>query len=152
MQVVTVSLNIEAPREKVFEMATDIENFDRNIKGIKKVEELTEGPAALGKKWRETRVMFGKEASEVMWFSKFEAPASFEVKADSNGTRYLSTFAFEEISHKETKVTVSFGGEPVTFFAKVMGFVLGPFMRGMVTKHLLDDLKDLKVNLECGCY
>lgn len=148
MKSVTVSVEIKASREAVFAMAVDIPNFAKNISGITKVEELTEGPSAVGKKWRETRVMFGKEASEEMWFSRFEPPKGCEVRAESNGAKYLTTMTMEALGASETKVTVTFSGEAQTFMAKVMGFVMGPLMVGTIKKCLVEDLEDLKKNLE----
>jgi len=68
---------IEAPREVVFDAALDLHSAAENIGAITKMEVLTDGPIGLGTRFRETRVMFRKEATELMEITVFERPARF---------------------------------------------------------------------------
>lgn len=67
---VTVTEKIQAPRERVWQIITDIAHAAKTISGLKELTVL-ERPAAglIGLKWTETRVMFGKEAAETMWIT-----------------------------------------------------------------------------------
>lgn len=149
MKPVIVSETIQATQESVFTMASDIPNFSNNISGIIKVEQLTDGPVKVGTRWRETRIMFGKEATEEMEFVKIDPPNSYEVRAESHGSRYTTIFQFEKVG-AGTKMTVSFSAEAQSLLAKIMSVIMGPFMKGSLAKLLLQDLKDIKVNLEKG--
>ena len=71
----TIDKYIEAPREVVFDAALDLHSVAENIRGIEKLEVLTEGPIGLGTRFRETRIMFKKEATEVMEITVFERPS-----------------------------------------------------------------------------
>ena len=148
MKPVKVSLDIKSPREKVFRAASNVDGFEKNIKGITRIEKLSEGPSGLGTRWKETRMMFGKESIEEMWFSKFEPPFSYEVSSDSHGVKYLTVFHFEDLGSSLTRVSVVFSGEAKSFFARIMGFLMAPLMRGTIKKLLKKDLKDLAHSLE----
>ena len=74
MKPIVVSVDIDVPIDRVFSIATDLQNAPERIGGITKLEVLTDGPFGLGTRWRETRVMFGREATEVMWVTAFDPP------------------------------------------------------------------------------
>src|SRR5262245_47411041 len=142
MATVTVTKRIEAPVETVFALASDLEGAPGRIKGIKKIEMLTPGKVGVGTRFKETRVMFGKEATETMEFSAFEPDRRYELVADSCGCLYRSEFRFEP-DGTGTLVTATFAAEARTFFAKLFK-PLAWLMRGMMTKCLNQDLDDLK--------
>ena len=54
----TLKKHIEAPPERVFEVVTDLRGAPERIRGITKMEVLTEGPIGGGTRYRETRIMF----------------------------------------------------------------------------------------------
>ena len=64
MAKIAVSHRYDAPISRVFEVYCDIEHCDQNISAITKVEPLTDGPFGVGYRWRETRLMFKKEATD----------------------------------------------------------------------------------------
>lgn len=145
---VTAKIDIEAPVERVFALFTDFPQMEERIKGITKMEFLEkEGRAEVGMKWRETRVMFGKEATEVMWITSLTPNRSYTVEAESRGVHYTSTYTFTP-TDGGTEVTLTFGGEPQTFMAKLMGAIMGPLMSGTIKKMLLADMTDLKLVAE----
>ncbi len=63
---------VAAPPEKVFAMMSDFANAPQRISGISKVEMLTDGAVGVGTKFKETRVMLGKEATETMEVTTFD--------------------------------------------------------------------------------
>jgi carbon monoxide dehydrogenase subunit G len=123
MSTLQVSTQVSAPIEDVFKVFTSIDKAAERIPGIQSVEMLTEGPFGEGTRWRETRLMFKKEATEEMWVTGFDAPNSYTVEAESHGTKYSTLFSFTPES-SGTKVTWSFTGTPLTFGAKIMAPVL----------------------------
>lgn len=62
---VEASCQIKAPREQVFAAFTDLPNLADKVTAITEIEMLTSGPVGVGTKFKETRIMFGKESSEV---------------------------------------------------------------------------------------
>ena len=71
-----VSTVISASPERVFALFTDLAHAPDNIRAIKKLELLTPGPMCMGTRFRETRVMFGKEATEEMEVIERTRPAA----------------------------------------------------------------------------
>ena len=77
--MVVVKIKIKAPVSHVFDVFTDFKNMEKRVNGIKKIEFLNgDGEAVLEMKWRETRIMFGKEATEEMWISEIKANETAE--------------------------------------------------------------------------
>lgn len=137
------SITIEATRTRVFEVFRDLDNAAANISGITKIE-ILEGPGQLstGTKWRETRKMFGQEATEVMWVTGFDQDASYVVEAESRGTHYRSEYLFTS-EGSGTRVDMTFEGRPISFGARVFD-VIGVLFLGATKKALHKDLVELK--------
>ena len=145
---ITSEIQIQASREKVFTGFTDFPSMEERIAGITKMEFLEkEGRAEVGMKWRETRVMFGKEATEVMWITALTANESYVVEAESHGMHYRSTYTFTE-AEGGTNVSLEFSGEPQTFMARVMATLMFPFFKSATKQAFTKDLEDLKKILE----
>jgi carbon monoxide dehydrogenase subunit G len=145
---VDVSKQIDAPVERVFEVFTDLHHAAERIAGIVSVEVLTDGPFTVGTRWKETRKMMGKLATETMWITAVEPSRSYTAEAESCGTHYTSTYTFES-ENGTTRVTMSFRGRPMTLLAKLMS-PLGYFMTGMIRKMLVEDMDDLAAVCEAG--
>src|SRR5712691_8309653 len=94
MAVLTVSQQINAGPEVVFAACSDFARLPERVPAIKKVEMLTPGPVGVGTKFRETRIMFGREATEGMEFVAFDPPRQFELRAISCGAEYRTIHRF----------------------------------------------------------
>jgi len=105
---------------------------------------LSEGPFRIGTRWRETRVIMKKEATEEMWVTAVHPPRSYQVEAESHGTHYHTLFEFEP-EGDGTQVTWNFKGTPLTFGAKFLSVIFAPLFKGMMSKILLADLEALRV-------
>ncbi|MEM9373721.1 MAG: SRPBCC family protein [Planctomycetota bacterium] len=151
MTTIQATETIDAPIERVFDIASDIPGCAERIAGINRVEVLEEAPAAsgnngpvgMGFKWREWRTMFGKEATEDMWITGWSPPHSYQVEARSHGCHYLSDITFADVGDGRTTMTWSFNATPETLLAKVMMKVFA-FMNKKLTQCLVDDLADLR--------
>lgn len=146
-----VSIDIAAAPDAVWQVITDIENAAQTIRGIDHVEVLTPaaGPSIVGLKWRETRTMFGKEATEVMWITAAEDARFYETRAESHGAIYVSRLSIEPTDDGCT-LTMSFDGQAVTFGAKVMWALTGWMAKGAMRKALSADLEDIKAAVEAA--
>ena len=140
MPKLQLTKTVNSPVEKTFQLFADFPNAAR-INGIEKVEMLTDGPIGVGTRFKETRIMFGKEATEEMEVTQFEPNKLYTVAADSCGARFESTFAFQP-DGDQTEVKMCMKTEAVTLFAKLMS-PLGFLMTGMVKKAIQSDINQL---------
>ncbi len=142
MPTITVSKQIKASPEAVFAVASDFAGAPGRIKGITKLEILTPGPVGAGTRFRETRVMFGKEATEEMTISAFDPPHSYELTAQSCGAAFHTIFRFTS-DGGGTRMDCEFRTRAVSFFAKLFT-PLAYLMKGMLRKCLNQDMEDIK--------
>jgi len=143
---VTTRERIAAPPARVFAAASDFASAAQRIAGILRVEMLTPGPVAAGTRFRETRKMLGKEASEEMTVAEFEPPRRYVLLAESHGSRYRSELRFEP-QGAGTDVVMTFRGEPLTVFARAMAVLMKPMIKS-IGKLCAKDLADLKRSIE----
>jgi hypothetical protein len=148
-KTVACATRINAAPERVFEVFTDLRNAPGRIKSIIRLEVLGEGPIGRGTRFRETRKLFGKEATETMEITAFDPPVSYTVEADSCGAHYVSRFEFRP-ENGATNVEMSFSMVPQSFMAKVMGMIMGGKMADMCRKMIEKDMTDLKGVIESG--
>lgn len=148
MATLIVSEQINAPIETVFARCSDVTRWADTVSGIKQVELLTEGPVGDGTRFRETRVMFGKEATEEMTFSEFDPPNGYVLLAESCGSKYRTTHRFEP-ADGGTRITMEFHATPVTLGAKVLSPIFA-VMKKSLEKCLRNDLADIKSAIESG--
>lgn len=142
------SIEIAAPIDRVWTAITDIANYANLFSSITDLKILHKPDDGLvGLKWQETRVMFGKEASEEMWI--VEAVPNEFYRADSASHGMLYTSGFSVSSHgNQTTLTKSFNGVAQTTSAKIMSALMDVFMKGTVKKCMEKDLADIKSQVE----
>lgn len=147
---VTVERRIAAPADRVWAALTDIEHGADVIKGIDRIEMLGEGPFGVGTRWRETRRMLGKEATEEMWVTESEPGTRYVVEAESRGMHYTSEFLLTPQGEDATSVRLTFGAE-----TGEQGGLKAALMKAFVTvgakgaaKALAKDLADIAASLE----
>jgi carbon monoxide dehydrogenase subunit G len=125
---VTVERTIAAPPERVFAVAIDIHHWAEIVPAIQRVDVLTPGPMAVGTRFRETRKMMGREATEEMTVTGFDPPRGYVLAAESHGCRYRTELRFEP-EGAGTRMVFEFGAEPLTLAAKVMMALMKPMMK-----------------------
>lgn len=138
----TLTERIDAPPERVFEFFSDVAAAPERIDGITSVEVLTDGPVGVGTRFRESRVMFGKEHTETLEFVAFDPPRSYGVDCESSGVLFVSRFTFEP-DGAGTRVTMDMRSKSLTLKARLMT----PMMllcAGAVKKAMQQDLADIK--------
>lgn len=148
MGQMTFSKHVNAPVERVFELASDFANAPQRVSGINRVEMLTSGPVGVGTKFKETRIMMKKEATETMEVLAFDRPRSYTLGAFSCGTQYESSFQFDR-DGSGTNMTMTFKYTPKSFFAKMFSPLTG-LMSGMIRKCVEKDMEDIKKAAEGG--
>lgn len=141
---------INAPLERVFAVFSNLDTITQALKSITKIEQIA-GPAQMvvGTKWKETRTVFGKEASETMWVTAITPNSSYVVEADSNGMHYMTEYKFMPEANG-TRVEMTFSGTAKSWLTKVMGMIMGVLFAGATKKALHQDLVELKEFCEEG--
>lgn len=142
-----VSTFVAAPLDAVFAIYTDLAKAAERIPEITALEILTDGPVGKGTRWRETRLMFKKEAVEEMEITSFDAPKTYTVEANSHGQRFETLFEFHE-EEGGTRVTWTFWSTPLTFGTKLMSPIMKLLFNGIMRKCMQGDLDALRVVCE----
>lgn len=141
--------HISAPVEAVWRVLTDIPGSARTLSSITRVEIMTPGDYAEGYRWRETRKMMGKEATEEMWVADVDAPTSTTVKAHSGGADYTTRFTLAP-ADGGTRLTMFFGAEMDNpgIVAKVMLALFGKLGLSITRKQMARDLAEIAAKAE----
>lgn len=143
MQVST-QIKINSTKEKVWQVIADIENSVNVISGITKIEIINPpGENLVGLKWKETRVMFGKEADEIMWVTHGEEYNYYQTRAESHGAIYRTRLTIRKVEDGVI-LRMSFDGQGTGLMAKIISGVFGGLMKKSMLKALDEDLKDIK--------
>jgi carbon monoxide dehydrogenase subunit G len=141
MKPMTVTRPVAAPPERVFAVLVDLDGAPGRIRGIKRIEKLVDGPTRVGTRWKETRVMFGREATEEMRVTALEPPRRMELDAESCGCRYTSAFELAP-EGGGTRLTFRFHAQPVSLAAKLMSPLAG-LMSGTMRRCIEQDVEDI---------
>lgn len=139
---ITLNEFIDADPDRTFEVFSDIANAPDRVSGIKQVTMLTDGPIGRGARFRETRVMFGKDATEDLEFTEFQPPKSYTIGCESCGVYFTSTFTFTPEAGG-TRVAMDMRSRSLSLKAKLMAPMCVLFA-GSAKKAMRQDLLDLK--------
>lgn len=134
---------VAAPIDRVFAVFTDFARAPEYVTAIRRLEILDDAAVRAGMRFRETRVLYGRQATEELELTVFEPPTRYVVEARSHGAHFLSEFRFAALDARTTRVTVRFEATPITFLARLFGFLSGLMMKG-VREALEGDVADLK--------
>ncbi|MGW1013723.1 SRPBCC family protein [Streptomyces termitum] len=146
---VVVERRIAASPGRVWESLTDLRRLPRLLTGVRRVEVLTEGGFAVGTRWRETRRLLGREATEEMTVTVCVPPERYATVAGTRGFRYDSEVTLRAEGPGACVLRASFTARPAP------GRKPGPAARLLaragaraVAKALAKDLEDLAMAVE----
>ena len=141
-------ITIQAPRIKVWQLISDIEGSDERISGIKKIEVLEKSKDGLiGLKWEETRIMFGKTATEVMWITDEVDGFSYKTQAEGPGVIYISSLSLVD-EGTQTRLIMGFKSEISSLGTKIISAIMGLFFNKATRDAIKQDLIDIKTAAE----
>lgn len=146
MLEMNIHRDVRATPARTFEVASDLRAAVGRIRAITKLEVLTPGPVRVGTRFRETRRMFGRDATEEMEILEFDPPRSFVMGCDNHGCRYRTRFLFTP-SGAGTRMEMQFRAEGLTFFARLMGTLMKPLAKKMLVE-CGKDLDDIVAHAE----
>lgn len=144
---ITVSEEIDAPRERIWRLITDIDSWADTISGIIDIDVIDRPDSGIiGLKWREKRVLFGKDAVETMWISAAETNNWYETTAKNHGAVYSTRLSLDdslEGSNDKVLLTMTFSAKPTTLLARLMS-VMSIMFNSTLRKMLQKDLADIR--------
>ncbi|MFB7867772.1 SRPBCC family protein [Streptomyces sp. NPDC056069] len=145
---VVVERRVNASPGRVWESITDLRDMPRVLSGVEKVEVLTEGGFAVGTRWRETRRMMGREATEEMTVTVCEPPERYVTVADSHGMHYVSEITLvpdgPAVSATATTLRMTFTARPSHDRAPgLVARLIGRFGARAVARALGKDLDEI---------
>jgi Polyketide cyclase / dehydrase and lipid transport len=139
---IDIETTIDAAPADVFAIAADIGHWPDVISAIESIELLTPGAVGIGTRFRETRKMFGKSATEEMTVAEFAPPHRFVLTAHSHGTAYRTVHTLEPVG-AGTRLRVLFEVTPTSLLARIMAPV-GWLLLGTLKRQIAADLADMK--------
>ena len=146
--IVEVQVTINGSKEAIWAVITDIENASETVGCIDKVEILEKPEDKLvGLKWRESRTLFGKTATEEMWITEAAENEFYKARAESHGFIYISTFSIAG-QDGSNSLTMTHDSKPQSFVAKLMSVPMALLFKGIAKKAFLKDLNDIKAVVE----
>ena len=145
---VETQIEIQGTRPAIWAVISNIAGATEHISGIEEIEVLEQPDEGLvGFKWKETRVLFGKTATEVMWVTEAVEDDHYITRAESHGCIYHCALRISE--HGDgCLLTMSHHTQPIGLIAKIVGTPMGFLLRGMMRKVLHKDLVDIKTVVE----
>lgn len=148
---IQVEQEVRAPVERVWAIITDLARSPEVMSGLDEVEILAGGEQfGVGTRWRETRTMFGKKATEDMQIVAVEPGRSYDVVAESHGSRYESSLTVVPSVSGSCVLTMTFQGVPTSTASRVLGATLGRLLVAPTRKAIERDLADLAAAAEAA--
>lgn len=149
-------MTIDAPASVVWSVLTDLEGTAALLQGVQGIERLSADTGyQVGTRWRETRVMFGQEASEEMTVVEVEPERRTVLHAESHGMKYISGFELRPVRDElgepgQTQLIMRFEGEPVEhgLMQKLIMAATGPLGAAASKKAMRQDLQDIAAEAE----
>lgn len=143
MRHIAISKVIHAPPAFVFQTVADIMNFSEAVPEIKDVEFLSESRVGIGTKFRETRMMRGKEYKTVLEVTEYVNNDHVRMVADEGGTVWDSLFSVA-LRGESTQLNMRMDVRPY----KLMSKIIAPLILGVVQRGVEENLDSIKVYCE----
>jgi carbon monoxide dehydrogenase subunit G len=142
---ITLTRVVHASPVRVWAVLTDLDGAPQVLRGVSRVERMTDGPYAVGTRWRETRKMMGKEGTEELWVVENDPLRRTVIAAESGGTEYRTEFDLRAEGEADTLLRYTFQAEtaePGTV-QRVLWKVFGKVGERATAKMMEQDLDDI---------
>jgi carbon monoxide dehydrogenase subunit G len=145
------SREVAASRDRLWAVVTDLEAAPTRLSGVRRVERLDGGDGfGVGTRWRETRTMFGKQATEEMEVTAVDPPSSYTLVATHGSTTYTSAISIEERGPGRCELRMTFGAVTTGTVGRVLATTFGRAAAGATRKALRRDLDDIAAAAEAA--
>jgi hypothetical protein len=143
MSSIVVTRVIDAPIGLVFNTVADINEFSKAIPDIVKVAILSDVKKGAGTRFRETRLMRGKERSYELEVTEYSENDRVRIVSESNGTVWDGVFTVRSEGGR-VELTMAMEAKARNFVAKIMTFLI----QGMIHKAVEQDMDSVKAFCE----
>jgi hypothetical protein len=143
MTRVTVVRSIAAPLDKVFTTVAHISEYASAVRDIVRFEILSEVKSGVGTRFRETRLMRGKEVPTELDVTEYVRNERVRMVADSHGTCWDTLFAVRA-TEDQTILTTTLDARSRTLLPRI----LIPLMKGKLRKAIEKDMDAVKAHCE----
>jgi len=135
MSLTTITRKINAPIEKVFKAVADISQFSLAIPHIKKVEFLSAKKTGVGTRFRETRVMRGKESMTELEVTEYIENDRIRLVADSHGTIWDTLFTVKS-DNGQTELIMTMEAKSYKLFPQILNLLMKGFIAKMIERDM----------------
>ena len=135
----TVTRTINAPIEDVFKTVADIAEFSKALPHVVKYEFLSDRHSGVGTRFRETRLMSGKEEITDLEVTEYAANDRVRIVADSHGTIWDTMFTVAA-ENENTILTMDMDAKAYKLLPKLMNRLV----KGMIIKGVEKDMDFVK--------
>lgn len=145
--IVEADVTINGSKAAVWAATTDIANLAQVLSGVEKIE-IVQRPAAglVGLRWKETRLLYGKEATVEKTITAVKENSQYTTRAEQDGFVFVTV---NGIAGDDGNIVLV--GLHVTmaksFAAKLKALPM-IFFKGVIKKAILQDLNDIKAAVE----
>lgn len=134
---------IQAPIDDVFKAIATVDEFAKAVPQITSVEFVSEKKYGVGTRFKETRIIAGKEATTELEVTELIDNEKIRIVSDTNGTVWDSVFTVNQ-HDQDTVLTLEMDANAY----KLIPRLINPIIKGMVKKALQDDMDAIKAFCE----
>jgi len=132
-----VKRTAKLPKQKVYEGLLDLDEAENWMQGFVGIQRLDHGPMKVGSQWKESRKMFGKEASEHFEVVELNEPNKIMLRCDgTKGTTGKGEFVYTyTLTSLDDHTEIALNGEinGLTGLTKIFGkMISGTFKKACV--------------------
>ena len=139
MANVTVTRRIDAPADVVFRTVAHVEQFSQAVPDILRVEFLSEVKSGVGARFRETRMMMGREASTELEVTEYVENDRVRIVSEAGGALWDTVFTVAP-DGEGTELKMVMDARPQTLSARMTV----PLVIGTVRKAVEEDMDAIK--------
>ena len=143
MSRTAISRTIKAPVEQVFDTVAHIENFSTAVPHITAVEFLSEQKRGVGTRFRETRVLRGRQATTELEVTEYVANQCIRIVSDEGGTIWDTVFTVTGVE-EGTRLDMVMDASAYKLLSKLFN----PLMKGIIRRAIKGDLDAVKAYCE----
>lgn len=144
MTQICLTRTITAPVDVVFRTIADIREFSKVIPEITNVEFLSAQQIGVGTRFRETRLMKGREMHTVLDVTEYVENDRIRMVADSHGTVWDTLFTVTSDQENSTTLQMVMNANSYKLFSRLMNWL----MKGLIAKLVANDLDRVKTFCE----
>ncbi len=137
--VVQCTRTIKAPIEEVFKTLATVDEFKQAVPHITNVEFLTDSRYGVGTKFRETRLMNGKEVATELEVTELVENEHVRLVSDQGGTIWDTVFRVRQVGDA-VEMDMQMDSIPHRFASRI----ITPMIMGMVSKFVGQDMDSIK--------